>query len=54
MLEFAKKYPQYSFDLHKGYGTQKHILALQQFGVLKEHRKTFAPVKKMGLSNIVN
>lgn len=41
MLELAKKYPQYKFDIHKGYGTKAHYEALSQFGPCKAHRMTF-------------
>jgi ribonuclease HII len=37
-------YPQYGFALHKGYGTTRHLLALQLHGACAEHRMTFAPV----------
>lgn len=45
MLDYAKHYPQFSFHLHKGYGTQLHLAELEQFGILPIHRKTFNPVK---------
>ncbi len=41
MLEFAKAYPQYDFDVHKGYGTKKHYAALREFGESPIHRKSF-------------
>lgn len=41
MLEMAQKYPQYSFEKHKGYGTALHIAALKEFGPCEIHRKTF-------------
>ncbi len=41
MLEMAEKYPQYSFEKHKGYGTALHIAALKEFGPCEIHRKTF-------------
>ena len=41
MLELAKTYPQYGFDIHKGYGTQAHYAALRQFGPCPIHRKSF-------------
>lgn len=47
MYALAKRYPQYGFDRHKGYGTAAHLAALQQFGVLPEHRQDFAPVKAL-------
>lgn len=46
MIELDKKYPEYGFAAHKGYGTKKHIEAIEKYGILKEHRKTFAPVTK--------
>lgn len=45
MIKTHKKYPQYGFDKHKGYGTKLHIEALRQFGPTKIHRKSFKPVK---------
>ena len=47
MYELAKRYPQYGFDRHKGYGTAQHLAALKQYGVLPEHRRDFAPVKTL-------
>lgn len=41
MLELAKKYPQYGFDIHKGYGTKAHYQALREFGPADVHRMTF-------------
>ena len=47
MCEYAKKYPLYGFDKHKGYGTKKHIEAINQYGVCPIHRMTFAPICNM-------
>lgn len=41
MLEMAKTYPQYSFDIHKGYGTKAHYAALTEHGPSPIHRMTF-------------
>lgn len=41
MLEYAVQYPQYGFDVHKGYGTKAHYDALIQHGPCEIHRKTF-------------
>lgn len=41
MLELAEKYPQYGFEVHKGYGTKAHYEALRVHGVSEIHRKTF-------------
>lgn len=47
MYALAERYPQYGFDQHKGYGTAQHLAALEEFGVLAEHRQDFAPVKAL-------
>lgn len=41
MIRLHKKYPQYRFDLHKGYPTKMHKVFLAQFGVSEMHRKSF-------------
>ena len=41
MLEMADKYPEYAFDVHKGYGTKAHYAALTQHGPSPIHRMTF-------------
>lgn len=46
MDEYAKQYPQYLFEKHKGYGTKTHIEAIRKFGACPIHRKTFAPLNK--------
>ena len=46
MDEYAKQYPQYLFEKHKGYGTKAHIEAIKNFGACPIHRKTFAPLNK--------
>lgn len=41
MVEYAKTYPDYSFEKHKGYGTKTHIDKIKEIGPCKIHRKTF-------------
>ena len=41
MKEFAKEYPEYGFEKHKGYGTKIHIEKIKEIGPCKLHRKTF-------------
>ncbi len=41
MEEMAKQYPQYGFEIHKGYGTKAHYEALRSFGPSPIHRMTF-------------
>ena len=45
MYEEAKKYPEYHFEKHKGYGTKLHYEAIREFGPCPIHRKSF--LKKM-------
>ena len=44
MQKMHKKYPNYDFGKHKGYGTALHIKNLYEFGPSKIHRKSFFPV----------
>lgn len=41
MLELDKKYPEYMFSKHKGYGTKLHYEKLKEFGISDVHRKSF-------------
>ena len=41
MQELAETYPQYGFEIHKGYGTKAHYAALREFGPSPIHRMTF-------------
>ncbi len=41
MLDFAKKYPLYGFEKHKGYGTKEHYEMLKKHGLCDIHRKSF-------------
>jgi ribonuclease HII len=45
MLDYDKKYPEYGFKKHKGYGTKEHFAMIKKYGPCKIHRKTFSPVK---------
>lgn len=47
METYDKKYPEYGFGGHKGYGTKAHMKALQKHGATSIHRKSFAPVKNV-------
>ena len=47
MVELDKKHPEYGFAKHKGYPTKAHLEALQKYGVLECHRKSYGPVAAM-------
>lgn len=46
MKELDEKYPQFGFAKHKGYPTKAHFEAIALHGVIDEHRRSYAPVKK--------
>lgn len=39
--EYAKEYPMYGFERHKGYGTREHINAIKEYGACSIHRLSF-------------
>jgi len=45
MIELSKKYPQYKFEIHKGYPTKLHLKLLKKYGPSEIHRKSFQPVQ---------
>lgn len=45
MLAQAKNFPDYDFELHKGYGTARHQKALQKKGLCSIHRRSYAPLR---------
>lgn len=47
MYDLDEKYPYYNFKNNKGYPTKDHIKAIEEHGIIKEHRKTYAPIKNM-------
>ena len=47
MFSLHQQHPQYGFDQHMGYPTEAHFAALKQYGACTEHRKSFAPVRKV-------
>lgn len=44
MNDYAKIYPEYGFEKHKGYPTKQHKEALKAYGVTPIHRRSFQPV----------
>lgn len=44
LYELDKEYPMYDFKNNKGYGTKKHLEAIESFGVIDEHRRSYSPV----------
>lgn len=47
MLALDQVFPVYNFAQHKGYGTKLHIAALEKYGPCPEHRRSFAPVRRV-------
>ncbi len=54
MDELHEKYPYYNFKKNKGYPTKEHVEAIKKHGIIKEHRKTYGPVKDYIEKNISN
>ena len=46
MYMLDTEYPEYGIAKHKGYPTKAHIEAIEKYGVLPAHRRSFAPVRK--------
>ncbi|MDG4655916.1 ribonuclease HII [Ectobacillus antri] len=46
MKELGEQYPAYGFERHMGYGTKEHLEAIETYGILPVHRKSFAPIKE--------
>lgn len=51
MEEYEARFPGYGFGVHKGYGTARHLKALQELGPCHIHRMSFAPVKNQLLNS---
>jgi len=50
MLRLAEEFPQYGFEVHKGYPTPKHLAALKEHGPCPQHRRSFGPVAQLELN----
>ena len=46
IVDLAKKYPEYCFEKHKGYGTKVHYEMLKKHGLCNIHRRTFIKLPK--------
>ncbi|MBE5673902.1 ribonuclease HII [Staphylococcus sp. SS35] len=47
MTQLSKEYPAYGFEKNAGYGTKQHLMAIDDIGIMKEHRKSFEPIKSL-------
>lgn len=47
MVEYHAKWPEYGFDMNKGYGTEGHLTALKKHGPCPIHRRSYEPVKAL-------
>ncbi len=47
MDAYDRKYPEYGFTQHKGYGTAAHLAALKKYGPCPIHRLSFEPIRSM-------
>jgi ribonuclease HII len=47
MIVMDSQFPGYGFARHKGYPTAAHLAALRELGACSEHRRSFAPVRRV-------
>lgn len=47
MIELARRRPGYGFEIHMGYPVPRHLEALERLGPCPEHRRSFAPVRRV-------
>ncbi|SPL71676.1 ribonuclease HII [Acinetobacter stercoris] len=47
MVALDAVYPQYGFAKHKGYPTKAHFAAIEEHGVIDQHRRSYAPVRRI-------
>ncbi|MEK7147731.1 MAG: ribonuclease HII [Patescibacteria group bacterium] len=50
MVKLSKKFPEFGFDIHKGYGTFMHRQALAKYGLTELHRRSF--LKKISYARV--
>jgi ribonuclease HII len=50
MLELHQKHPEYNFAKNKGYPTKAHLEALNKYGIIPEHRKSYKPVQQLSFN----
>jgi ribonuclease HII len=50
MMRLAEEFPQYGFEIHKGYPTPQHLAALKEHGPCPQHRRSFGPVAQLELN----
>lgn len=47
MAELAREFPHYGWERNAGYGTREHQEGLARMGVTREHRRSFAPIRRL-------
>lgn len=47
MINYHQDYPNYQFDINKGYYTKFHAENLKKYGISQIHRKSYLPIKKI-------
>jgi ribonuclease HII len=52
MIRLDTRYPGYDLASNKGYGSRKHLLALQQLGLSPQHRRSFKPCQLIEAANL--
>jgi ribonuclease HII len=53
MVRYARKYPDYQFEKHKGYGTKRHMELIKEYYPCPLHRRSFEPIKTIVKNNFL-
>lgn len=46
MVNYSLQYPHYDLEHNKGYGTKKHLKAIEKYGITPHHRRSFSPISQ--------
>ncbi len=54
MKDLGNLYPEYGYEKHKGYGTEKHLQAIARYGPSPWHRLTYRPIRESARPELVS
>ncbi len=54
MKDLGNLYPEYGYEKHKGYGTEKHLQAIARYGPSRWHRLTYRPIRESARPELVS
>ncbi len=54
MRQLSKQFPEYGFDKNAGYGTKQHLKAIDQVGIINEHRRSEEHTSELQSPNCIS